>query len=203
MAGKREAKKLALREKLLDAAWRRISASGVAGLTARELATDTGCAVGSIYTAFDDLEDIVMHVNLRSLELLGERLRAARTGLRGAEALKALALAYARFAIEHRSLWDALFDGRLGRETAVPDWIFQANAALLSLIADALQEIPVETTRQDLETRSRTYFAAVHGIVAISLQGRFVGHAEEQVEDELSGFVDLLACGLRVEAIGR
>lgn len=201
MTGKREAKRRALRESLVDAARVRIGASGLAGLTARDLAADTGCALGSIYTAFRDLDDLVMHVNLQSLEMLGSSLVAARADRTGADALKALARAYARFATGNRHLWDALFDQRLGA-AAVPDWIHAANARLLGLIAEALADLLPDASEPDLEARSRTCFAAVHGIVAISLQGRFVGHPQDSLEHEIAEFVDLLARGLAASGAG-
>ncbi|MEM0938107.1 MAG: WHG domain-containing protein [Pseudomonadota bacterium] len=190
-----------MRERLVEAAWARIARSGLHGLTAREIAADASCAVGSIYTVFEDLDELAIHANLKSLELLGGALVSASAGTSGTEALRSLALAYARFAVEHRLLWDALFDLRLAQPT--PPEFVEANSGLLGLIGRALREIPVVAPPDDLAARSRTYFAAVHGIVFISLQGRFVGHPPDNLASEVDAFVALLARGLESEAVER
>ncbi|MEM1432307.1 MAG: TetR/AcrR family transcriptional regulator [Pseudomonadota bacterium] len=200
MTEKRSKKSQALRERLIDAAWRRIATVGLSGLTARELAAEANCALGSIYSAFDDLDQLAMYANLKSLGMLERCLVAAKTGRTGADALRSLGCAYARFAIENRLAWEALFDLRLLHPQPASADFVDAHSHLLSLITDALREIPVDTTPQDLSARSRTYFAAVHGIVSISLQGRFVGHPPERLEAEIDAFVTLLADGLAAEA---
>ena len=59
---------------LIDAAEHTISRDGLAALRARDLAAEAGCAVGAIYTAFPDLDAIVIAVNMRTLALLDRHL---------------------------------------------------------------------------------------------------------------------------------
>ena len=46
-----------------------------------------------------------------------------------------------------------------------------------------------------LAKRARTMFAAVHGVVSISLDNRFVGLVPSTLDSELDRFVDLLLIG--------
>ena len=48
---------------------------------------------------------------------------------------------------------------------------------------------------EDLRIRALTLFSAVHGIISISLEGRFVGIPRGRLESELDDFVALLAAG--------
>ena len=71
MTTKAQQRRADLREKLVEAAEQRIDRDGAAALRARDLAKDAGCAVGAIYTAYDDLNALIMAVNGRTFKKLG------------------------------------------------------------------------------------------------------------------------------------
>lgn len=131
----------ALREGLIAAAGQAIAAEGLAGLRARDLARDVGCALGAIYNVFADLDDLVLAVNARTLAVLERDLARARPpgDPQGAEAaiaaLEALALAYADFAAANMLRWRAVFDHRLPRGRSVPDWYVSEQARLFDYVA--------------------------------------------------------------------
>src|SRR6516164_10889056 len=68
-----------LREQLIDAAERTIASKGLAALRARDLARETGCAVGTIYNVFEHLDELVLCVGSRTLAMLDAALEAARS----------------------------------------------------------------------------------------------------------------------------
>lgn len=195
MATKREAKREVLRDKLITAAGRQIADGGLAGLRARDVAAEAGCALGGIYTVFADLDDLILHVNAQTLERMGRDLVEAVGDRRAGDALKALARGYARFASENPNLWAALFDHRMTDGGPSPDWLLARHAALAQHIVPPLAAIQPELSRADLDIRARSYFAAVHGIVSMSLQQRFLGLPGERLEPELDAFVDVVVAG--------
>src|ERR1700737_1223693 len=69
-----------LRERLIDAAERTIAANGLAGLRARDLAREAGCAVGTIYNVFEHLDELILCVGSRTLAMLDAALEAGRLG---------------------------------------------------------------------------------------------------------------------------
>ena len=77
MAGKREAKREDLKARLIAATRARIEQSGLAGLRARDITKDAGCALGGLYNAFDDLDHLILTVNLETLTLMQEALGEA------------------------------------------------------------------------------------------------------------------------------
>ena len=77
MRNKREEARDDLRKRLVDAAEARIASQGLAALKAREVTADAGCALGALYTAFDDLDRLILQVNSRTLVRLGLRQRTA------------------------------------------------------------------------------------------------------------------------------
>lgn len=193
----RSAKREELRERLILAAEARIEASGLAALRARDITGDAGCAVGALYTAFKDLDDLIVHVNSRTLARLGASLDGQ---LQGADAprsrLQALARAYFFFARDNQALWRALFEHRMVPGNEVPAWHQAEQAVLIQELVEPLAILRPALATPELLARARTLFSAVHGIVSISLEERFVGLAPSHLENELRLFVDALVTGI-------
>lgn len=185
MAGKVEARKAALREKLIDLAEVQIEAEGLASLRARELARQAGCAVGAIYTHFEDLNALTLEVNGRTFTRLGAAVGAVVT--RGqAQApnarLIAMSHAYLAFAGDHPKLWRALFDVEMRSDGPVPEWYGRAMAQLFAYITEPLAEIFPDFDAAELDLMTRTLFSSVHGIVLLGLENRISGVPGEQLK---------------------
>src|SRR4051794_8774796 len=65
-----------LRAALVAAAERAIMQQGLAGLRARALAEEVGCAVGAIYNVVKDLDELVLLVNAKTLAALKNAIGA-------------------------------------------------------------------------------------------------------------------------------
>jgi len=198
MTTKRDARREELKGRLIKAAQSRIQSSGLSGLRARDITADAGCALGALYTVFADLDDLILHVNSITLARLGAALRqevtsAAEPGAR----LKALAKAYLAFARDNRMLWAALFEHRMAPAAPVPEWHLAEHAVLIQHLVEPLAMLRPALDTPELLARARTLFSAVHGIVAISLEDRFIGLAPSDLESELLNFVDILVTGLK------
>lgn len=196
MAGKREIKREDLKARLIGAARNRIAEHGLAGLRARDVTRDAGCALGGLYTAFRDLDELVLHVNAETLGLLEQDLVDELAGEPDpARQLRILAHGYLRFALGHRNLWAALFEHRLPDGVEAPAWHLDKHMFLIQFIARPLAALNPGMAEDDLRIRALTLFSAVHGIISISLEGRFVGIPRGRLESELDDFVSLLAAG--------
>ncbi|MCX8998003.1 TetR/AcrR family transcriptional regulator [Rhizobiaceae bacterium BDR2-2] len=197
MAGKREAKREDLKERLIAAAYELIRDHGLKSLRARDVAEKAGCALGGLYTVFDDLDGLILHVHSRTLGAMDAALR--QPGLAGAdlrETFRHLALAYLRFARENYNLWSALFEHRLPEGARMPEWLQAEQTFLIRLIAEPLALALPGASEQELALRARTLFGAVHGVVSISLEDRFTGIAADKREEEVAMLADILASGI-------
>jgi AcrR family transcriptional regulator len=184
MAGKVEARKAALREKLIDLAEARIEADGLSALRARDLANEAGCAVGAIYTHFDDLHALTLEVNGRTFVRLGAVVGAAveeAAGQAPNDRLIAMSHAYLGFAAEHPRLWRALFAVEMRSDGPVPEWYAAAMARLFRYISEPLAEIFPDYDGRALDLMTRTLFSSVHGIVLLGLENRISGVPGEQL----------------------
>lgn len=199
MGNNREERRAELQHRLIDAAETQIATQGLAGLKAREVTAEAGCALGALYTAFEDLDRLVLHVNSRTLARMGAALREAATaaGEDPEAVLQALAATYTDFALAHRRLWLALFEHRLPEGVEMPDWHRREHEVLITVIVPPLAKLRPDLDLAALTLRARTVFAATHGVVALALQGRFVGVPVELLRAEVAALVETMARGAR------
>jgi AcrR family transcriptional regulator len=172
-------RRLALRDALINAAERAVAARGLAGLRARELAAEAGCAIGAIYNVFDDLDDLVVVVNGRTLVAL-EKALADAAGVKpggasdhpdaAAKSLVTMALAYLDFAAGNAARWRALFDHRLPVGKNLPDWYLADQVKLFGYVERPLRALRPALKPAERAVLARSLFSAVHGLVTLGLE---------------------------------
>lgn len=177
-------RRAALREKLVEATTARITSDGLSSLRARDLAGDVGCAVGSIYTIFKDLEAIVLEVNSVTFRDLGAHVTSSvkshpETAYEAQ--LVAMGHAYAEFARMHPKRWSAVFDIEMSRTADVPEWYNDQVKALFMIIAVPLAKMRTDLEEADIRLLTRGLFASVHGIVLLSVEDRISAVAPADV----------------------
>lgn len=202
MTTKAEEKRAALKDRLIDVAEAQIAAHGLAGLKAREVTQAAGCALGALYNVVSDLDMLVLHVNSRTLARLGAALRASTPPppATDEDILLALAATYVDFALDNVRLWSALFEHRLPEGTEAPDWHRRDHHVLIAQITEPLSHLRPDLSDQALALRARTTFAAVHGVVHLSMQGRFVGVPRDALKSEVLALVRAMTRGSHLAA---
>jgi AcrR family transcriptional regulator len=195
-------RKTDLRTRLIVAAEAEIAEKGLLGLKARDVTQRAGCALGAIYNAVADLDELVMRVNSRTLERLGAALAPASDAGSPEAVTLALADAYAVFALQNRRLWSALFEHRLPEGTEMPEWHQQEHEVLIARIGAPLQTLRPDLPVEEIRLRVRTLFGAVHGVVHLALQGRLVGVPEPLLRQEVAALVGALVLGAKVARSG-
>jgi AcrR family transcriptional regulator len=194
MAGIQKAKSEETQRRVLEAAISAVETGGMEAVNIRKIAGDAGYSVGSVYKHFADQDALLLAVNSVTLSRIKTVMAAAVEGIPKPMArLKALAQAYLEFARDNRNLWMTLFNHHLPEGKNVPEWHIQENIALLGFIAAPIRQLNPDLNEEALAARSRTAFAAVHGLVTISLEARFVGLSGEKLEKEMDFLVERLA----------
>lgn len=202
MSDKKAAKREDLRERLIASAETRIGRWGLKELRARDVTSDAGCSLGALYLVFEDLDALVFEINARTLRHLDGVMNAALSEANTPAAqMHILAATYLSFAKANPNLWWALFQFMPANQKPVPDWFSLEQAKLLTQIIRPLAVLQPDLDEAQLIVRARTLFAAVHGIVSISLENRFVGVPMDTLDNELTRFIDLMLAGL--PAMGR
>lgn len=186
-----------LREALLAAAERAIAEVGLSGLKARDVAREAGCALGAVYTAFADLDALVLAVNARTLDAMDAHLRSASHPEADPVAqVVALAEAYLDYAARHRPRWAALFEHRLAAGREPPAWYAEKQAELFRHVEGAVAALRPGLDGTELAGLARAAFSAVHGVVSLGLDEKLAPMPEGALRRELRLVAGAMARGL-------
>ncbi|MQY43946.1 hypothetical protein GG681_14965 [Epibacterium sp. SM1969] len=109
--------------------------------------------------------------------------------------MQVLAARYVDFARNNRLLWISLFEHRPTEAQSIPDWHRQEHAVLIMGIMAPLKRLRPDLDEPGLALKARTTFAAVHGVVLLALQGRFVGVPMASLHQEVSALVAAMTRG--------
>ncbi len=192
------------RTQLIDAAEKAIAEKGLAGLKARELAQEIGCALGAIYNLVADMDELVLRVGSRTLARLDAALSAAEgkdtpaSTDAAADRLVAVALAYCAFARDNLQLWRVLFEHRMAEGAVVPDWAVSEQMTLFRHILEPLSVLLPDRSEPECMLMSRTLFSAVHGVVAIGLEEKLIAVPRQDLDRQIEGLVRLVCKGLSI-----
>ncbi|QFT31890.1 TetR/AcrR family transcriptional regulator [Roseibium porphyridii] len=194
MAGLQKAKSEETHRRVLEAAISAVEAGGLDAVNIRKIAAEAGYSVGSVYKHFGDQDELLLAVNSVTLGRIREKMSEAIDQADDPVVqMKVLAQTYLDFARANRNLWTTLFAHQLPEDKAVPEEHIQENISLLEFIAVPLKALNPDLEDNFLAARTRTCFAAVHGLVTISLEARFVGLSGEEIDREMMYLVERLS----------
>ena len=205
MATKTEIRRSKLRNDLIEAAEKRIAENGLATLKARDLARDAGCALGAIYNVFADMDELIFVVSSRTLSRLDEKLssRIAQIGQDDTvEVMVGLAMTYLDFAAENPRLWSALFEHKFADGRPTPEWHLVEQAKLIGHIAVPLMDFLPDASHEEIQTLARALFSAVHGIVVLGMEHRFVAVPLPEIRSQIEIIVRSTLHGLSLREAG-
>jgi AcrR family transcriptional regulator len=193
-----------LKDALTAAAERTIESQGLRALRARTLAEEVGCAVGGIYNVVEDLDELVLRVNSRTLAVLEREIGAAIGKVEGVAAtpdatiarLVRLALAYLDFAAANPLRWRALFEFSMPNGEPVPGWYLQEKERLFGYVEDVLRQLQSHTTRNERALHARSLFSAVHGLVALGLEEKLHSIPLPVLREQVTFVVSAIGRGL-------
>lgn len=186
-----------LRPKAFNIARAIVTTEGLSGLQARRVAREAGCAVGTLYNLFGDMDGLAIAVNQETVRLLGESLVACFEHHRSAPVetrLTELALTYLRFALDNLHRWRAVFEHRLAAGALVPEDYIQDQARLFALIEDIIASDVAEPALR--KRAAHALFAAIHGIVGLALDEKLAYFDRANTEAEIRFIVSATTNGL-------
>ena len=197
MARRSDHTRVELREMALQAAESILEQDGIQGLTARRIAARIDYTVGSLYLLFRNLDDLVMHVNARTLDELAEAIETAVSRCRQPRrCVLALGHAYVQFAMDNPERWRLLFRQPLSGEETVPGWYARHVARIQLLMEQQLEPLAGKRSRRKLTLAARSLCSAVHGVSLLAMDRR-LGFAWDNdgreitdtlIENYLAGF---------------
>ncbi|GHT88510.1 TetR family transcriptional regulator [Betaproteobacteria bacterium] len=156
----------------LDAAETIAATQGYRGISTRGIATAIGYTVGTLYLVFENLDDIILQVNGRTLDKLYDWVRGRCSDDTSApdEALLVLAGAYIAYAENNALRWNMLFEQTEGRSELLPEWYQRKRERVLALVETALQ--PLSEDEDEIRHLGLVLWAGIHGICTLKIRRR-------------------------------
>jgi AcrR family transcriptional regulator len=179
-----------LRDLILDAAQEIIESNGLSGLSAREIARRIGYSPGTIYNMFENLDDVVLHVEARVLDALDKRLAESLQVPEPKQRIQRLAQSYLSFTHEKPKLWNLLFEHHLPAGTELPAWYQQKLEGLLARVEESLAPLFPAGHDSDRQRTARVLWAGVHGITSLATADKLsivTAEAANKLIDDLVG----------------
>lgn len=158
---------------VLDAAERIVTEDGYKALSARKVASAIGYTVGTLYLVYENLDDLVLHVNGRTLDALHEWLnsRCSAPGSAVNQLLR-LADAYIDYAETQTPRWNTLFEYVAENGNVLPEWYLEKLARVFGLVEAALKPLADHRSEREVEQAARVLWASVHGICILKIRQR-------------------------------
>ncbi len=156
-----------LRTALVDAALALLSEGGADALSLRAVARRAGVSAMAPYRHYPDKEALLAAVAVHGFDGLRDVLRAADAAAPASDALVAQAVAYVRYAEEHRALFRLMF----GPARLCPHPALQAagEAAYAVLATRVAAQTPADADR---DACALGCWSLVHGLASLFLDGR-------------------------------
>lgn len=184
-----------IRDMALTAAQKLLEQGGPDAVTSRAIAQAIGYTAGTLYNIFEDLEDLKLHVNARSLDLLHDQLSqarkraAAKADATPLDMVMALARGQLRFIQQRPVLWRMLFLYALPKEREVPAWFLAKVAETIGELELAIAPV-FGDDHAACRRHARMLWSAFYGICEIASIGRLNLIALDEVEEMTRDLVD-------------
>jgi AcrR family transcriptional regulator len=187
------------REELLEmavvAGTQLIVEKGFSNFSARAVASSMGYTVGTLYHLFGTVDDLILHINARTLDDLHGYLTVSLTSARGKrKPVHAMAEAQIEYCRRDFNRWSALYEHRLPPGREIPEWYLPKMSRLFDLVEEALLA-HTPGRRKRARRAAKLLWAGLHGLCSLAISGKLevVGAeplellAEELVESVLYG----------------
>ncbi len=161
----------------LAAAQRIASREGLGGLTARRIAAEVGCSVGTLYNVFGNMDSLILHLNGTTLDALYDEMRKVGETADGESAdsdstVQALTVKYLEFTRTNLNLWNVIFEHSWPKDYPIPDWYRDKVRGLLTLLANALGPLFPPGDEAGRYQAATVLWSSLHGINSLSVAGK-------------------------------
>jgi AcrR family transcriptional regulator len=185
-----------LREISLRAAEQLVAAHGLAGLSTRKVVAGIGYTVGSLYMVFRNLDDLIVRMNERTLDVLYATLAAAVADRPApTAAIQALARAYLNFALTETNRWLALYEHRMPEGQTVPDSFTEKVARMFELVQHHLALLCPQRSTADIALAARALWSGIHGVCVLSLDRKLESIGGRSMQEVAGSLLDNYLAG--------
>ena len=188
-----------IKEMALQAGIQLLVTEGAAAVSARKIASRINYTVGTLYLVYENLDDLILHINLRTINLLHAKIDGCLdSAFSPLEQLKIIADSYTLFAQQNESRWRLVYEHASLIRSEVYDAYMQTSKAMLKIVEVELMKLQ-SGDQQLVEKQARTLWGGVHGICMLSLSDK-LHEGDVSIRDMTDLLIDHFILGLAGKA---
>jgi AcrR family transcriptional regulator len=173
-----------IRDMILNAAETIVMEHGLKGLSTRKVTSDIGYTVGTLYLVFENFDDLVTHINARTLNrlyllLAGDEMK----DLSQKERLFRLGQIYVNFAYADPHRWALIYENRYSKDDEIPGWYKKNIQKMFTIVEDTLKPLAPTLTDSEITQAASSLWAGVYGICMLGITQKLNCSDKEYVLD--------------------
>ncbi len=173
-----------IRDMAISAAAKLVEKEGFQSLTARKVASEIGYTVGTLYHVFRNFDDLVIHVNARTIDEIAALIEQQTRKKRDPEArIRVMAEYYVQFATNHPDRWRLVFEHEAPPGLPTPAQMKERRDVMFEMVADNLRKLAPERVPNEVAHTATALWSGIHGICILALTGKlYLGGAFSMVK---------------------
>ncbi len=168
----------------IDAASILVEKEGYQSLTARKVAGSIGYTVGTLYHVFRNFDDLVIHLNAKSIDEMAALIQRSTRKKRNPEVrIRTMAEVYVQFATDHPERWRLVFEHVAPSGLPTPVQMKERRDVMFDMVAENLREIAPDRQDHEIVHTATALWSGIHGICILALTGKlYLGGAFSMVK---------------------
>jgi AcrR family transcriptional regulator len=195
MARRSDHGKEELRDLIYNNAKEIIIVKGLSELTARKLASKISYTPGTIYSFFQNIDDLVMQINAETLDDLYDVLKfgiESETSIK--DKISSIAKNYIEFSNINKNLLQTLLEYQYKKQVLIPVWYQSKIDRNFKLIEGCLSGLNISL--DDCETFARVLWSSLHGITNLANKGKLNLTKIKSAQELAVSFIENFIIGL-------
>lgn len=176
-----------------------VTQEGLGTLTVRKVAGAMGYSVGTLYNLFENLDDLVFHLNAQTLTALHDTLSQTKPSQTAGPTVRGLVTGYLAFVARHPRLWGAVLEHKAKQGDAPPDWYMTRVEAVLGLLEHALEPLCGPDPGRAPREAAVVIWSGLHGLGVLSEAGKLASLTDRSVETLAELLTNTFLNGLKGE----
>jgi AcrR family transcriptional regulator len=184
-----------LRESLVKAANKRILEGGIASLSLRKLAKDTGVTTMATYHHFRNKEALLVQIAVNGYTELAELMKKeAAAASTPREAVRRIVRVYFRFALKKPNIYHLMFGREIQGKPHIPEFKKAANESFY-IMANAIKAHLDDSEHDvDADAVGLSFWCTLHGLVCLVTDGTIL--YQSQTDEKIERLIDRAVKGL-------
>ena len=184
-----------IREMALKAGIELLESEGLAAVSARKIAAKIDYTVGTLYLVFENLDDLILHINLRTLNMMHDSMKAGLdSNYSPVVQLREMAVNYISFAQQNENRWRLVYEHATEMRSNIYDEYMRVSQDMLMLVEEQLAKLQ-QADQLLLEKQARALWGGVHGICMLSLSDK-LNHGDVPIHDMTDLLIDQFVYGM-------